>query len=98
MTGHDTSTKGTAMKTKRLGTGHYELTGTTTLDGVQVPVRYSIWKHEEIKGCWMMETEINGCSTGCYGDHCFKDTAVRIAKKCAEIGYQTVPGLGICSL
>ena len=98
MTSNDTNTKGTTMKTKRLGTGHYELAGTTTLDGVQVPVRYNIWKHEMIQCCWMIEVEINGRSTGCYGDHGSKATAVYVAKKCSQIGYQTVPGLGICSL
>ena len=98
MTSNDTNAKGTTMKTKRLSTGHYELTGTTTLDGVQVPVRFNIWKHEEIKGCWMSETEINGRSTGVYNDHCFKDSAVAAAKRCAEVGYKTVTGLGICSL
>jgi hypothetical protein len=84
------------MKTKRLAAGHYEVTGTTILDGVQQPVRFNIWKHEEIKGCWLIETEINGRSTGCFGDYCFKDEAVRAAKRCAANGYATVPGLGIC--
>ncbi len=84
------------MNTKRIGPGRYEITGTTTLDGKPASVRYAIWKHEEIKGCWLIETEINGRSTGCYGDHAFKATAVRVAKRCAEHGYETIPGLGIC--
>lgn len=84
------------MKTKRLGAGHYEITGTTMLDGKPATIRFKVWKHEEIKGCWMSETEIDGRSTGCYSDHCFKDSAVAAAKRCAEVGYKTVPGLGIC--
>lgn len=96
MTGNDTNTKGKNMKTKRLGAGRYELIGTTTLDGKAVSVRFSIWKHEEIKGCWMSETEIDGRSTGVYNDHCFKDSAVAAARRCAEVGYKTVAGLGIC--
>lgn len=84
------------LKTKRLGTGHYEIVGATTLDGVQATVRYNVWKHEEIKGCWLVETEVNGRSTGCYSDFCFKDSAVRACRIGAELGYKTVKGLGVC--
>jgi hypothetical protein len=84
------------MTTKRLATGHYELTGTTSLDGKLASIRVKIWKHEDIKGCWMSEVEIDGRSTGSHNDHCFKDSAVNAAKRCAEAGYKTVAGFGVC--
>lgn len=96
MNGNDTNTKGTTMTTKRLNTGCYEMTGITTLDGNAVEVRYSIWKHEEIANTWMSETTIDGRSTGVYSDHWCKKAAVAACKRCADHGYRTVAGLGIC--
>jgi hypothetical protein len=84
------------MKTKRANAGCYEMTGTTTLDGQAVEVRFNIWKHEEIANTWMSETTIDGRSTGIYSDHWCKKAAVAACKRCAEHGYRTVAGLGIC--
>jgi hypothetical protein len=84
------------LKAKRLGTGYYEYSGTTTLDGVQASVVYRVWKHEEIKGCWLIDTEINGRSLGDFSDFAFKDSAVKACRIGAELGYRTVKGLGIC--
>lgn len=84
------------MKAKRVAAGVYQLSGATTLDGRAAHVRFSIWRHEEIPRCWMVETEIDGASTGCYGDYGSKAEAMRAAKRCAEVGCRRVGGLGIC--
>lgn len=84
------------MTTKRLAAGCYEMTGTTTLDGKTVEVRFSIWKHAKYANTWMSETTINGRSTGGYSSHWCKAKAVAACEHCASSGYRTVEGLGIC--
>jgi hypothetical protein len=84
------------MTTTRISAGLYEIAGTTALDGRQVDVRYSVWRHEHIANTWLSETTVDGCRIGSHSDHHSKAAAVLSCRQSAEAGYRTVPGLGIC--
>lgn len=82
------------MKTKRIGTGHYKLTGTTSLDGKTVSISVSVWKNEG--DGWLSDALVDGRSVGSFNCHESKRDAVAAAECCIASGYQTVPGLGLC--
>lgn len=83
------------MNTKRLGTGHYRLTGITTLDGKTVEIVVNVWRHE--CGGWLSETVIDGRVTGSLNHHETKRDASIAAEQCSSSGYEMVAGLGICA-